>query len=336
VDAGLVLVVALAYAFAFTNGFHDASNSIATIIATRSARPGPALVLATGCILIGPFLFGSAVASTIAGIIDVDADETALVVGAALVSALSWNLVTWYRGLPSSSSHALVGGLAGAAIAEAGLDAVNWGGFDGWRPVGMIGVLVALAVSPALGAGAALLVLRLLRRVLRRGTRRFARLVRSVQWATSGILALSQGANDVQKAVGVVSAVLLAEGVMSSSNPPFLATLGAALAMAGGAALGGWRIVRTIGMRIYDLRPLDALASQSGSGAVILAASVAGAPVSSTHVVASSVVGVGVGRRKWGRVRWAVVRGAGIAWLTTIPATAVLAGTLVALWRWLA
>lgn len=334
-DAGLVLVVALAYAFAFTNGFHDASNSIATLIATRAGRPGPALFLATSCILVGPFLLGSAVADTIAGVIDVEPDETVAVVGAALVAALVWNLFTWSRGLPSSSSHALVGGLAGAAIAEAGLEAVNWAGFDGWRPVGMIGVLVALAVSPVLGAGAAFALLRLLRRVLRRATRRFELPVRNMQWATSGLLALSQGANDTQKAVGVVSAVLLAEGVTSSLEASFAATLGAALAMAAGTALGGWRIVRTIGRRIYDLRPLDALASQTGSAAVIFGASLAGAPVSSTHVVASSVVGVGAGRKRWGRIRWAVVREMGIAWLTTIPATAVLAGVLLATWRWL-
>jgi inorganic phosphate transporter, PiT family len=156
-----------------------------------------------------------------------------------------------------------------------------------------------------------------------------------VQWVTSGVLAMSQGANDTQKAVGVVSAVLLAEGETTSLEAPLLATLGAALAMAAGTALGGWRIVRTIGRRIYELRPLDALSSQSGSAAVILAASIAGAPVSSTHVVASSVVGVGGGRRRWGRIRWAVVREMGIAWMTTIPATAALAAALLAGWRWL-
>jgi PiT family inorganic phosphate transporter len=190
-------------------------------------------------------------------------------------------------------------------------------------------------VSPALGAAAAFVALRFLRRGLRRATRRLEPPVRRVQWVTSGVLAMSQGANDTQKAVGVVSAVLLAEGETTSLEAPLLATLGAALAMAAGTALGGWRIVRTIGRRIYELRPLDALSSQSGSAAVILAASIAGAPVSSTHVVASSVVGVGGGRRRWGRIRWAVVREMGIAWMTTIPATAALAAALLAGWRWL-
>lgn len=285
--------------------------------------------------LVGPLLLGSAVAQTIAGIVDVSPAETVAVVSAALVAALAWNLITWYRGLPSSSSHALVGGLTGAAIAEAGVDAVNWGGLDGLRPVGVAGVLVALAVSPVLGAAAAFLALRLLRRGLRRATRRFEGPVRHAQWLTSGVLAICQGANDTQKAVGVISMVLLAEGTTSSLEAPFLATLGAGVAMAAGGAVGGWRIVRTIGQRIYDLRQLDALSSQSGSAVVILAASLGGAPVSSTHVVASSVVGAGVGRRRWGRIRWAVVREMGIAWLTTIPATGALAAVLVAAWRWL-
>ena len=199
----------------------------------------------------------------------------------------------------------------------------------------MTGVLIGLALSPLLGAVAAILVLRLLRRALRRATRRFERPVREVQWLTSGVLALSQGANDTQKAVGVVAAVLLAEGETSSLDAPFSATLAAALAMSAGAAIGGWRIVRTIGRRIYDLRPLDALASQSASAAVILGASIAGGPVSSTHVVASSVVGVGAGRRRWSKIRWAVVREMGIAWLTTIPATAVTAAVMLTVWRWL-
>jgi inorganic phosphate transporter, PiT family len=334
-DAGLAVALVLALAFAFTNGFHDASNSIATLIATRSARPMPALALATSCILVGPFLLGSAVATTIAGIVDLDSEDTARVVSAALVAALAWNLATWYKGLPSSSSHALVGGLAGAAVAEAGVDAVNWAGFDGWRPVGVAGVLVALAVSPLLGAAAAFAALRVLRRALRRATRRVRGPVHQLQWLTSGVLALSQGANDTQKVVGVVSAVLLAEGSTSSLDAPLWATLAAALAMSAGAALGGWRIVATIGQRIYDLRPLDGLASQTGAATVILAASAGGAPVSTTHVVASSVIGVGAGRRRWSRIRWAVVREMGLAWFTTIPATAVLAAVANAVWRWL-
>jgi PiT family inorganic phosphate transporter len=149
------------------------------------------------------------------------------------------------------------------------------------------------------------------------------------------VLSVGQGANDAQKAIGVIAVVLLAEGETSSLDAPLWATGGAALAMAAGAALGGWRIVRTIGRRIYDLRPLDALSSQAGSAAVIVVASATGAPVSSTHVVSSSVVGAGIGRRRWSRIRWAVVTEMGIAWVTTMPATALLAAAVLSVWTWL-
>ena len=334
VDVGLTVAVASAFAFAFTNGFHDSSNSIATLVATRAARPGPALALAVVFVFAGPFVLGSAVAVTVAGIVDVAPDRMSAVVIAAFGAALLWNLVTWYLGLPSSSSHALVGGLIGAAFAEAGLDAVNWGGFDGWRPSGVAAVLVGLALSPVVGAAGAFVVLRLLQRGLRRATRRFEAPVGAAQWATSALLALSRGANDAQKAIGLVAAVLLANGSTSSLAAPRWATLGVAASIAGGTTLGGWRIVRTIGRRIFDVRPLDGLASSTASAAVILGASVVGAPISGTHVVASSVVGTGGARRRWGRIRWAVVREIGIAWMTTIPATALLAAVAIVVWRW--
>jgi PiT family inorganic phosphate transporter len=333
VDAGLVLAVGLALGFAFTNGFHDASNAIATLVATRAARPGPAVVLAAAGNMVGPLVLGSAVANTIAGIVDVESGDTVAVAIAALLAAVGWNLLTWHRGLPSSSSHALVGGLVGAGIAAAGLDAVNWGGFDGWQPSGVVGVLVALAVSPFLGAAAAFAVLRLLRAALGRATRRMRRPLQDSQWVTSGLLALSHGANDAQKAVGMIAAVLLAEDVTSSLEAPLWAVVSCGLALTLGTALGGWRIAKTIGSRIYDIRPLDGLASQSGAAAVILGASVVGAPVSTTHVVASSVIGTGGGRGKWKRVRWAIVREMGVAWVTTVPATAAAAAGLLAAWR---
>jgi inorganic phosphate transporter, PiT family len=306
---------------------------MATLVATRAAKPSSALVIATVGIFLGPFLLGSAVATTIAGLVEVDPSQMVEVVTAGLVAALVWNGLMWWRRLPSSSTHALVGGLVGAAIAAAGVDAVNWGGFNGWRPVGVLGTLVALAISPPLGALAGYLVLRLGRWALRRATLRFERPLRESQWLASGLLALGQGANDAQKSVGVIVAVLFANGTISSLNASFLTTLGAALAMAAGTAVGGWGIVRTIGRRIYRLRPLDSLASQSSSAAVIIASSVAGAPISGTHVVASSVVGVGAGARRWKRIRWTVVREIGVAWLTTIPATAALAAGALGLWR---
>jgi len=332
-NVGLVVAVGLAFAFAFTNGFHDASNAIATLVATGGARPGSAVVLAAIGNLVGPLVLGSAVANTIAGIVDVDPSQTVAVAITSLLAAVGWNLFTWYHGLPSSSSHALVGGLVGAAVADVGFHAVNWGSFEGWRPSGVLGVLVGLAISPFLGAAAAYIVLRLLRGALRRGTRRFRGPVLNGQWVTSAALALSHGANDAQKAIGVVAAVLLAEGVTSSLAPPLWVILGSSLALTLGTALGGWRIAKTIGRRIYDIRPLDGLASQTGAACVILGASYAGAPVSTTHVVASSVIGTGGGRGKWRRVRWGIVREMGVAWATTLPVTAAVAAALFSAWK---
>ena len=336
-DAALAIAIGLAFAFALTNGFHDASNAIATLVATRAATPAQAIALAAIFNMLGPVLVGSAVAATIAGIVDVPADQTVAVIGAGLIGATSWNLLTWWRGLPSSSGQALVGGLVGAALVEGGTGAVNWGGFDGWRPVGVIGTLVVLATSPVIGAIAAFLVLRLLRLGLRRGSSRFRVPVNRSQWAGAAALAFSHGANDAQKAVGLIAALLLAGGETETlAAVPLWATVGSAAALTLGTALGGWKIVKTIGQRIYRIRPLDGFSSQASSSAVILGASFLGAPISTTHVVASSIIGIGVGRRRWHHVRWAIVREMGIAWLTTIPAAALIAAIAFPIWRWVA
>jgi PiT family inorganic phosphate transporter len=335
VDVAFVVAVAAILAFAFTNGFHDAANAIATLVATRGARPGAAILLAAVCNLLGPLLLGAAVADTIAGIVEVSAAQTVVVVGAALTAAVVWNVVTWRWGLPSSSSHALVGGLVGAAVVEAGAGAVNWGGVGGGHPTGVVGALVALAVSPVLGFGAAWAMERGVRRGLRRVTTRANRPVLRAQWLTSGWLAFSHGANDAQKAVGVLAVLLLAHGTTGSLSVPVWATLACALALTMGTALGGWRIVKTIGRRIFRIRPVDGLVSQTSSAAVILVASLVGAPASTTQVVSSSVVGVGVGRRRYRHVGWGVVGSILLAWVTTFPAVAVLAALLVPLWRWL-
>src|SRR5262245_3179507 len=184
-DAGLILGWRLAASFAVANGLHDASNAIATLVATRAATPQQAIVLATIFNLLGPFVLGAAVADTIGGIVTVAPSEATEVIASGLAAAVAWNVTTWRLGLPSSSGHALVGGLVGAALVEAGVDAVNWGGFDGWHPVGVVGTLVAMAVSPLLGGLAALLVVRALRRSARRATRRWRGPVRGGEWAMS-------------------------------------------------------------------------------------------------------------------------------------------------------
>ncbi len=331
---GLVLAIGVALLFALTNGLHDAANSIAALVATRAARPGPAVALATVGNVIGPLLLGTAVADLLAGIVTVPPGQTVAIIGAGLTASVIWNTGTWRLGIPSSSGHALVGGLVGAALLEGGASAVNWGGLDGIKPVGVLGALLALAVAPVFGFLAGLLVERLLRLGARRATREVRGPVRASQWIASGALAFGHGTNDSQKAIGLVAAVLLAEGKIGSLSAPLWVKLSCSAALTVGTALGGWPIVRTIGRRIFRIRPIDGLATESGSAAVILASSVVGAPVSTTHVVASAVVGVGVGRRRWRHVGWRVVRDMLVAWVTTLPTCALLAAVLLVPWRW--
>ncbi|GIV00177.1 MAG: hypothetical protein KatS3mg014_1792 [Actinomycetota bacterium] len=322
-----------AFAFAVTNGLHDAANAIATLVATRAARPLAAVALASCFNLLGPLVLGVAVAETVAGVVAVPRGELVPVVGAALSGAVAWNLLTWARGLPSSSSHALLGGLVGAALADAGRQGVRWSGGEG---LGLGVVLLGLAVAPVLGAVAGAVVELGLRRWSARASARLAPVVLALERVGSAVLALAHGANDAQKAVGVVAAVLYGAGESASPHPPGWAAPAAAAALTAGTALGGWGIVRTIGRRIFRLRPLDALASQVASAAVIGAASLLGAPISTSQVVASSVVGAGLGKRGTRRVRWRVVREIAVAWVTTMPAAGAIAAATLPVWRWMA
>ena len=288
--SGLDVAVLLAVAYAFTNGLHDAANSIATLVATRAARPGPAVAMAAVGNVLGPVFFGAAVADVVAGIVVVPASETVAVIGAALTGAVTWNLVTWKLGLPSSSGHALVGGLAGAAIAAGGLDAVDWGPLDGWKPAGVGGALLALAIAPVAGFVAGWVLERVLRALFAHATDEVRGPVRATQWVLSGLVAFGHGANDGQKAVGLIAALLLSAGKISSLDAPTWAALASGIALTVGTALGGWPIVRTVGQRIFRLRPVDSVASQGGSAAVLVVSTAVGAPVSTTQIVASSVV----------------------------------------------
>ncbi len=332
-DAGLVLGIALAVAFAVTNGFHDAANSIAALVATRAATPLQAVVLAAVFNLLGPLLLGAAVANTIGGIVSVEPAAAHQVIGAGLAAAVTWNLATWFRGLPSSSAQALVGGLVGAALAEGGVAAVNWGGVRSGQPVGVFGTLISLVISPPIGALGALLVIRGLRRLARRATRRWATPVRGAQWATGAALAFGHGANDAQKAVGVIAALLLASGRIKTLAAPTWVTVVCAAALTVGTAFGGWRIIRTVGRGIYGIQRIEGLASTGASAVVIFGASLVGAPTSTSQVVASSIVGVGGGRWRWRHVHWEVVRHIGVAWLITLPSTAALAAVVFECWR---
>ena len=336
-DIALVAAIAMALAFALTNGFHDAANAIATLVATRAARPVTAIAMASLANLLGPLLVGAAVANTVARIVTVEPEAVVPVIGAGLTGAVAWNLITWYRGIPSSASHALVGGLAGAAIVSAGVGAVAWGPVVDGGLGGVLGILVGILLATLLGFGVTWLLEHLSLRLVRRASSAAAGPVRRAQWLTSAWLAFSHGANDASKAVGVVAAMLVATGnIEDVADTGFGVVLACSLALTVGTALGGWRIVKTIGQRIYPIHSLDGLVSQTGSAGVIFAASIGGVPVSTSQVVSSSVVGVGAGRRRWRHVGWGVVREMGIAWLTTMPAAAILAVLVLPLWQFLA
>jgi inorganic phosphate transporter, PiT family len=325
----------MALAYALTNGLHDAANSIAALVATGAARPSQAIVIATVGNVLGPLLLGTAVANTIAGIVTVAPADIVAVIGAGLTGAVVWNFFTWSRGLPSSSGHALVGGLVGAALVDGGIHAVDWGGLDGFKPVGVIGSLLALALAPVAGFAAGFVLDRLLRRSLARATDRVRPGIRAGQWLMSGLLAFGHGSNDASKSVGVVAVVLLADGSINSLAAPTWTKLACAVSLTIGTALGGWPIVRTIGRRIFHLRPLDGVALETGSAFVLVVSSFAGAPVSTTQVVSTAVVGVGAGRHRWRRIRWPVVREIAVAWIVTLPICAALAALALVPWRWL-
>jgi PiT family inorganic phosphate transporter len=326
-------VIVLALAFGLVNGVHDAGNAIAAPVVTRALRPGPAVVLAAVFHVVGAVVVGTAVAATIAGIIEVAPADTLVVLGAAVTGALVWNGLTLWRGLPCSSGHCLVGALAGAAFAEGGVHAVRWGGLEGIRPVGVWGSLVWLLFSAVVAVPAAAGGIALARRALRRATRAAVRPVRGGEIATSAALAFAHGSNDAQKTMGLLTLALVADGRLSHFAVPWWVVLAAAGVLTAGTMLGGWRVVRTLGKRIYHLGSLDGLVSQGSSAGIVLVASLAGAPVSTTDVVAPAVVGTGVGQR-FHHVRWFVVSEIALAWLVTLPVSALLAALALPLWRW--
>ncbi len=326
-DVLLVVVLLLCIAFDASNGFHDSSNAIATLVATRAARPAPAIAMATVFTMLGPILVATAVADTIAGIVELEPAQTLVVLFSALAAGLAWNMLTWVRGLPSSSSHALIGGLLGAGLVMSGAGSINWGGIDGLRPSGVAGALVGLAVSPVLGFGLAWVLARAATRGTARATKRLRPSVLRAEWVASAGLAFAHGANDAQKTMGVMTLALVAGGAIPSFVVPLWVKLVCGLALTVGTTLGGWRIVHTIGRSIYRLRPLDGMVGSGSSALIIGAASAVGAPASTTHVVSSSVVGVGAARHAR-HVAWGVVRDIGLAWVITMPACAAIAAGL--------
>jgi len=319
-----IIVVGLALFFGYTNGFHDAANVVATIIATGAMTPRMALGMAALGELIGPFLFGTAVAETIGkGIIDISTFDNRVIalsislVAAALIGAIAWNLITWFWGLPSSSSHALVGGMVGAVLVAYGPDKILW--------KGLLYIIAVLMVSPLLGLIFGTLILRATLRLSQNLTPKAKYLFNRMQIISSIALSLSHGANDAQKPMAMIMMSLVILGISPTFHIPFWVIVSCATAIALGTASGGWRIIRTVGSRIYRLRSIHAFCAQTASAIVILGASLVGGPVSTTHVVSSSIMGVGAGQRI-SAVRWGVAKNIIVAWFITIPASALMAG----------
>lgn len=325
----VILTAVFVLLFDYTNGFHDAANIIATVIASRAMTPAQAVLVVGVFEFLGPLLGGTAVADTIGGFVhlgDLRATLALPIVLSGLIGAIVWNLATWRLGIPSSSSHALVGGLIGAVLVSVGSEHVLWGFGElaQGRLTGVTKVLAALLISPLIGFGIGYLMLRLMNRLLIAANRAANARLRSAQFVTAAALAFSHGANDAQKSMGILTLVLLLGGFIPTFEVPFWVMLACAIAMTLGILSGGWRIVRTLGFAIYRVRPIHALGSQLTSGAVILGASLAGMPVSTTHVVATSIMGIGASERPRA-VRWSKAKSIVVAWIITIPGAALFA-----------
>jgi PiT family inorganic phosphate transporter len=320
----VAIVVVLVLLFAFTNGFHDAANVVATIIMTRAISPRKALLIAAACEFIAPFFLGSAVAKMIGkDVIDLSAfNQQVLYISAssliaALIGGVVWNLITWVFGFPSSSSHALVGGMIGAVLVAYGPHRILWRG--------VLYVVISLFISPVLGLIFGFLILKLVFYFSKNATPKVNYLFNRMQIPSSIALALSHGANDVQKSIGLIAMSFVILGLSPAFHIPLWAVASCGMATALGTASGGWRIIKTVGSKIYRLRSVHAFCTQTSSALVILGASVVGGPVSTTHVVSSSIMGVGAGYRA-SAVRWGIAKNIIAAWFITIPASGALAG----------
>ncbi|MFI4902187.1 MAG: inorganic phosphate transporter [Burkholderiales bacterium] len=327
-----VFLIALALAFDFMNGFHDAANSIATVVSTRVLRPHWAIAWAAFFNFVAFLVFGLAVADTIGrGVIETRVVDAFVLIG-ALTGAIAWNIITWWVGLPSSSSHALIGGLGGAAAAKAGFGALVGTGFA------KIGA--AIVLSPALGLALGMLLMTALSWIFfRKAPHRIDRWFRRLQLVSAALYSLGHGGNDAQKTMGVVALVLVAFGTLpptfGSRDIPLWVVLGCQSAMALGTLFGGWRIVKTMGMKITKLKPVGGFCAESAGAATLFLATHFGIPVSTTHTITGAIVGVGA-TRKLSAVRWGIARRIVWAWVLTMPASAAIAAATWRIASWLA
>ncbi len=319
IDPVLSIVIILAVIFDFLNGLHDSSNIVATIISSRAMAPRLALIMAALAEFTGPFIFGVAVANTIGNEIVSPEVINMDVILAALGSAILWNIITWFLGIPSSSSHALIGGLIGAVGLGVGVQHI--------RLAGMEKVLIALFTSPLIGLIVGFLIARLILFLARGATPRINWLFKRLQILTALILAFSHGTNDAQKTMGIITLALVTRGTIKEFAVPFWVVAVCAGAIALGTSLGGWRLIHTLGGKFYKIKPVHGFGAQLSSAIVILSASLLGGPVSTTQVVSTSIMGVGAADRI-NMVRWGVAGEIALAWAVTIPATTLLAGGL--------
>ncbi len=311
----MIILIVLALGFDFLNGIHDSSNVVATIISSRALSPRWALAITAVANFCGPFIFGVAVATTIGDEIVTPGAITMAAIIASLTSAIVWNLLTWFLGIPSSSSHALIGGLIGAVTASAGWNAIHLAGMEK--------VLIALFTSPIIGFVFGLIISRVVVLLCSKASPQANWIFKKGQILTGLSLALSHGTNDAQKSMGIITLGLVTVGYIDQFIVPTWVILLCATMIALGTALGGWKLIKTLGSRFYRIRPIDGFSAQLTSAIVILVASLLGGPVSTTQVVSTAIMGVGTAERA-NKVRWGVAGDIATAWLLTIPATALL------------
>jgi PiT family inorganic phosphate transporter len=317
VSMTLVLLVLLALAFDFLNGFHDAANSIATVVSTGVLKPWQAVIWAAFFNVVAWAFFQLSVAATVGkGIIDPSFVDSRVIFG-ALIGAISWNLITWYYGIPSSSSHALIGGMIGAALAKAGIAPLLW--------PGILKTASFIVISPLLGlALGAVIMLALSWIFFRQTPRRVDRWFRRLQLISSAAYSMGHGGNDAQKTMGIIWLLLIANGITSKDHLPVWVVMSCFFAIGVGTMFGGWRIVKTMGQKITKLRPVGGFAAECAGSITLFTATHFGIPVSTTHTITGAIIGVGT-TRGTSAVRWGVAGGIVIAWIVTIPAAAGIA-----------
>jgi PiT family inorganic phosphate transporter len=320
----VIALIAVALIFDYINGFHDAANSIATVVSTRVLSPGKAVIWAAFFNFVAAFLFGTAVASTVgSGMIDINIVTFAVVFG-GLTGAIVWDLITWFFGLPTSSSHALIGGYAGAAVAKAGFAAII--------PSGWTKTVIFIFLSPMIGLVAGLTLMTAILWIFRwTPPSRVDRWFRRLQLLSAAFFSLNHGANDAQKTMGIIAGILFAGGYIQTFYIPFWVVLIAHTAIGLGTLAGGWRIIHTMGSKITKLQPVGGFAAETGAATALMIATLTGVPVSTTHAITGSIVGVGATRRL-SAVRWGIAGQIVWAWVLTIPAAfAIGAGTYMLL-----